>query len=236
MAASEMANTSFLPLPSSHSLPRHFTFTPLPPPPIHRVLCLGFNLLICLCAAQRRSQVDRNSFYVISRLWDLATGLALPHGLPLEMPSPTSSASTVEMESSFTPRPQKSLGHILLPVLENFIVETNWKHVAFKLCAYSYLGLILWLTWHVCPFSKLWVVHRQADRVPIIRQDFAKYHSFVVWTFGDTDHGAVTLAHSKASLSAAFELQTSTSHLERTKMDCGLAMLTAQVGKHSLRQ
>ena len=59
-------------------------------------------------------------------------------------------------------------------MLENFLVETNWKHVAFKLCAYTYLAFILWITWHIAPFSKHWIISRQNDGIPIVHQDFTK--------------------------------------------------------------
>ena len=84
------------------------------------------------------------------------------------------SLSKTEAQSVSAAPPRRPIGRVLLRMLENFIVDTSWKHVAYKLCAYSYLTFILWITWHVSPFSNNWVIPRQTDGVPIVHQDFAK--------------------------------------------------------------
>jgi hypothetical protein len=58
--------------------------------------------------------------------------------------------------------------------VQDFIDDINWLHVAFKICAYTYIAFILWITWKVLPLHGHWTPSKQSDKVPIVYQDFSK--------------------------------------------------------------
>lgn len=58
--------------------------------------------------------------------------------------------------------------------LEDFLEEINWLHVAFKLCAYTYISLIAYLTWWILPINGHWNPSGQSDRLSVTQTDFEK--------------------------------------------------------------
>ena len=59
---------------------------------------------------------------------------------------------------------------------EDAVTDINWKHVAYKTCAFSYLALMMWVCWWVLPIPGHWPSFERAqpDKVPIKFQDFLK--------------------------------------------------------------
>jgi hypothetical protein len=70
-------------------------------------------------------------------------------------------------------RKKPSLFLRLAWIVEDFFGEINWKHVAFKITAFTYLGIMAWITWWVLPIEGHWptFMFKQSDRVPITYQD-----------------------------------------------------------------
>ena len=60
--------------------------------------------------------------------------------------------------------------------IEDAVTDINWKHVAYKTCAFSYLALMMWVSWWVLPIPGHWpsFERAQSDKVPIKFQDFYK--------------------------------------------------------------
>jgi hypothetical protein len=62
----------------------------------------------------------------------------------------------------------------ILHRIEDFIDETNWLHVAFKICAYTYFFFLAFLAWQVLPLPGHWTRPGDLDKIPIVYQDFPK--------------------------------------------------------------
>jgi hypothetical protein len=50
----------------------------------------------------------------------------------------------------------------------------NWLHIAFQICAYTYIAFILYITWKVLPVPGHWSSDVQSNRIPIVYQDVNK--------------------------------------------------------------
>jgi hypothetical protein len=60
--------------------------------------------------------------------------------------------------------------------LEDLIDEVNWRHVAYKAVAYSYLLLILWLISFILPFRSNWSISPEhSGELSMVYQDLTKY-------------------------------------------------------------
>lgn len=84
--------------------------------------------------------------------------------------------SSPEKEPFIASKPLRRPFYIVLAhKVEDLIDDINWLHVAFKICAFTYIGFIVWITWHVLPLPGHWDVGRQSDKIPIQYQDLNKY-------------------------------------------------------------
>jgi hypothetical protein len=62
----------------------------------------------------------------------------------------------------------------LLHRIEDYIDDIDWRHVAFKTLAYTYLAFILFIAWQILPIAGHWDRPGDADKVPINYQSFAR--------------------------------------------------------------
>ncbi|RMZ79846.1 hypothetical protein DV737_g3257, partial [Chaetothyriales sp. CBS 132003] len=53
--------------------------------------------------------------------------------------------------------------------------NTNWLHIAFKVFAYTYIALNLWVAWQILPLAGHWDPPVQSDKVPFVYQDHSNY-------------------------------------------------------------
>lgn len=63
----------------------------------------------------------------------------------------------------------------ILHRIDDFIDDINWLHVAFKICAFSYIAFLSFIAWQVLPLPGHWTRPGQADKIPITYQDFSTY-------------------------------------------------------------
>jgi hypothetical protein len=63
----------------------------------------------------------------------------------------------------------------LLYRVEDFIDDVNWLHIAFKICAFSYLLLLSLIAWQVLPLPGHWSRGTEVEttKLRIPYQDFA---------------------------------------------------------------
>lgn len=59
--------------------------------------------------------------------------------------------------------------------LEDLIDDFILSRFILKVLSYSYLALILWLTYAVLPFPGHWSTSRTPDNIPVAHQDLSKY-------------------------------------------------------------